>query len=667
VDAAAAAAAAADDDDDNKTTKKKKKKVLRRTARGFDPSSNCLDSMESVFTQYITLSCFPAALYAMSAFHSGPGQITWGTDRRRKADLTLALPPDAEAGTPHTVLHADFHGQIFHGSGHHLAGCPQAHTGGSSFYVARRATGDEDELKAELAAALTAVEPDKLAVRYHVVHECDLMHSFAASDEHREELLIPGSQPRKGPPAASARALLLRDHPEDALLGLGGCDMEEFTQESLVARILAEKSVAEGGTFGGFVLIRGGVEGETEDGLLPGAQGFCHQRRDVEPDQVGPFTELQARMMAEAERGSSEEDCWRALLRKRGSGQQTLCRSSFHPDGETLGLDYFRFLLKERKLKDFEISHLLFYRETCYLGPFLRGMLQRRHDLKLRGGDALKSNLLKLVINGFYGYSALESCNFTRTSVISEKTLHRDAKRRDALLTSEDVVQITLLGAVVPEKLEETPNLLYAITRRQPKARIENIAQFSCCILSNSRRVFLGKVLKLLRYLDPAKAELAYTDTDSAVWACHTVSMVDALRPEYSPEAMGGANVLQELFEMPGSPAEQSGKFKVEGVYALALFRTGKSYYLRWPTGDGLDEVLSRFKSIPTKVRKLLDPRHYGQDPRTNGAVARMVTLRPSRGLEMSLLTESRSLSHCLNYRRFATVSSSSSSIGSSG
>ena len=79
------------------------------------------------------------------------------------------------------------------------------------------------------------------------------------------------------------------------------------------------------------------------------------------------------------------------------------------------------------------------------------------------------------------------------------------------------------------------------------------------------------------------------------------------------------------------------------------------------------DEVLSRFKSIPTKVRKLLDPRHYGQDPRTNGAVARMVTLRPSRGLEMSLLTESRSLSHCLNYRRFATVSSSSSSIGSSG
>jgi hypothetical protein len=100
---------------------------------------------------------------------------------------------------------------------------------------------------------------------------------------------------------------------------------------------------------------------------------------------------------------------------------------------------------------------------------------------------------------------------------------------------------------------------------------------------------------------------------------------------------------------------QQAGKLKIEGVYTLALFRCGKCYLLRNLTEFDLDEMI-RFKGAPRRDIASFDQRLFSQDPEENTAVLRTTAMRPTAGLEMSLLTESRILSHSLNLKRFAPV-----------
>jgi hypothetical protein len=70
------------------------------------------------------------------------------------------------------------------------------------------------------------------------------------------------------------------------------------------------------------------------------------------------------------------------------------------------------------------------------------------------------------------------------------------------------VFQVSLLGAI--RKKGKTPDLLYAITSHQPEEEIKNIIQISACILSQSRNIFFGKILAILRCFDPRKVEICY-------------------------------------------------------------------------------------------------------------------------------------------------------------
>jgi hypothetical protein len=110
--------------------------------------------------------------------------------------------------------------------------------------------------------------------------------------------------------------------------------------------------------------------------------------------------------------------------------------------------------------------------------------------------------------NGIYGFCSIESTNYTNTRIMSERYLHENKAKRDLLL-SENLQQLTLLGATLePGK---RPNLVYALTFKQPSSEIRNILQVSATILSSSRCVFLGKILTLLRCFDPRKLEICYT------------------------------------------------------------------------------------------------------------------------------------------------------------
>lgn len=64
------------------------------------------------------------------------------------------------------------------------------------------------------------------------------------------------------------------------------------------------------------------------------------------------------------------------------------------------------------------------------------------------------------------------------------------------------------------EKLEDaSPQMLFAVTRRNDDARVSNIAQMSASILSNSRVLFFQHVSTLLRILDKRVSEQCYQDT----------------------------------------------------------------------------------------------------------------------------------------------------------
>jgi hypothetical protein len=103
----------------------------------------------------------------------------------------------------------------------------------------------------------------------------------------------------------------------------------------------------------------------------------------------------------------------------------------------------------------------------------------------------------------------VESSNFARCRLVSESYLKKHCKNGDKYgLYGPDVFQVTLLGPM--KRAQKPPELLYAVTSHRPKAKIFNLVQVSACILSQSRYLFFGKILTILRVFDPRKLEIAY-------------------------------------------------------------------------------------------------------------------------------------------------------------
>ena len=114
-----------------------------------------------------------------------------------------------------------------------------------------------------------------------------------------------------------------------------------------------------------------------------------------------------------------------------------------------------------------------------------------------------------------------------------------------------------MLGAM--KRANKAPDLLYTITMHRPEQKINNVLQLSACILSQSRTIFLGKILTLLRIMDPRKAEICYYDTDSLCVAASSICFLDLLKREW---VSTGPDLMRQLFEDPESEREQSGFFK---------------------------------------------------------------------------------------------------------
>jgi hypothetical protein len=111
-----------------------------------------------------------------------------------------------------------------------------------------------------------------------------------------------------------------------------------------------------------------------------------------------------------------------------------------------------------------------------------------------------------------YGFFSIQSTSFPRTRLLSESYLKKYANSKFGFW-GKDVYDVTLLGAAqyCNRKKKGPPDLIYAVSSHQPRAEINNLIQAGAAILSQSRTIFFGKVLCLLRHYDPRKMELLYT------------------------------------------------------------------------------------------------------------------------------------------------------------
>ena len=280
------------------------------------------------------------------------------------------------------------------------------------------------------------------------------------------------------------------------------------------------------------------------------------------------------------------------------------------------------------------------------MNDFITDMLQRRHELKrFPQKSQVLSEVLKLILNGFYGYCSLEATNYPKTTVVTSDYLYENKrkqreifedslecaisldcvgvlsrskkakrKREKAARTRDDFVVLnsSSSSSSSPEEEEEEdedepgpssrrskyrkrrkrsfPNLVYTATRRKPKTKIENTSQNSAQILSISRVVFFLLHLGILTFLDPLRVQICYVDTDSIMLLCRYSDLKRLVKPQYKRYKR---KILKALFSNPKAEKEQAGLLKIEGCFSGALFRTSKCYRL-W----NRQEIQTRIKGI---------------------------------------------------------------------
>lgn len=147
---------------------------------------------------------------------------------------------------------------------------------------------------------------------------------------------------------------------------------------------------------------------------------------------------------------------------------------------------------------------------------------------------------------------------------------------------------------------------------------------------------------------------MMYQDTDSSI-ICHSSPfLADCCREEREADEGRGTvkcPKIECVMEDESSPEEQSGLYKLEGLYTRADVKTNKCYKL-----EGEVDVL-RMRATARVAHSALRTEHWGQDPEKNVISVRRVALRPTAGLEMCLTEESRCLTNSFNRKRKFSVS----------
>ena len=196
-------------------------------------------------------------------------------------------------------------------------------------------------------------------------------------------------------------------------------------------------------------------------------------------------------------------------------------------------------------------------------------------------------------------------------------------------------------------------DFLYSLVSSGDQKAIKNCLPKAVAILSNSKVIFLSHIHTMLKCLDPKKAEICYTDTDSCIFSLTHEKLEDNLLPEKVPEWEGAAIMADE-----SGPDSCHGKMKVEGVFRAGLFKALKIYRLF--NNVNFEEEFkdktcyTRCKGVNRNIAKKV-PNHVFKRQFLGQVVIHRSCLRPSRTGEMLIAHEAKSLAAPFNLKRFVT------------
>ena len=405
--------------------------VLRMERSGL----NVTQREESVVVQYLTLGGFKKWLpqlpegavpsLACSGVHAGPGQLSFGHDRRHRADLTLVFP-----GTPSTIFVHNYHEHKVHYSRHGVK-CPQHvphDDDNDDDIVFDEETTQTDHFKRGLAEIWTRVRPDRVVFVYSVSTACDFFHGAPV-----EGLCSGGLNNYEN----VEQVLQKEFDAEDCQVFARPPRPDKYKRNLLSVAQLKSDILA--GTEKGFVTVVGGSEKKNQD--AGDHFGFCVQSYACQKaSDIGEFT----RRQIVSDQGWGEAEAATALDKyMTRQPARTLNSDTFHTE-ETLSTSYLAWLMRERGFDHFEITHFVRYKFVKYWNSYLVPLLQKRHEQKKRG-DLVASTINKLIQNSHYGRQGMESSNYDETLLTTGQNLSRIRKSRLGHLSGK---RLTLLGLV---------------------------------------------------------------------------------------------------------------------------------------------------------------------------------------------------------------------------
>lgn len=364
-----------------------------------------------------------------SGLHAGQGRQCFGSSSHQLCDFLLFFcgPP----GTPRALFYINYHGMYYHYKGH-FAGCSQEDDGPP--FSMDPLTEKLDKFRAKLARDFSSLDPTRLVYRYKTISACDLFHSDVDPEDYLQQT-IPADccLPRK-------QSLWKK----------------KWETSELVKEILA-------GNVTGFLTLGMGFE-DTERGcLLEKNFGFCVQKRKPAEGELSDFTLSQ---ISRREKLGGEEELKKYLA---GMPERTFSARSFFGTEETISTTYFCWLVRERGLHNYSISHFMLYKFCDYSKDFLEPILERRHRYKTEK-NAVGAECLKLVANGSFGYTALESRNYNTTQLKTDLSLK---KMRYSLSSKFSMINASFVG-VVRSRSDQKPK---GFKRKQRRRRCSFLDQ----------------------------------------------------------------------------------------------------------------------------------------------------------------------------------------------
>ena len=466
------------------------------------------------------------------------------------------------------------------------------------------------------------------------------------------------SSAKSGRAYVSVRDLLEKEHPYDTVLGF---PFTRIRSRNIVKKIMD-------GDLEGFIGLRGGRE--TYEDKVSRLFSFIPQRCKVREEEVGQVTKTQMQHLY-GDKAKKE-------LQKHLNKFFTLTKS--YCDYQTGGLTVmsttlFKWLVEKRGLAEFEVVHFLAYRYKNYLRSFLEPMLLRRQKLKeeIKSGNTgakVTSEILKLTGNSFYGFSSCMINSYAKTVVRSSAQLE---DRRSKHL--ENARSVSLIGCTPGKNNDDNSeeiHLLYAITKNNDTAKIQNICQLAAAILSNSKVLFFDCLFFFFRCFSPKRAEICYLDTDSAIYSISRIDLEELVEKKHLDEYRDNVGNYLHLGEAD-IPAH--GKFKIETICESGLFHSSKCYWLgkavdiekereekrgkKRKRDDDNDESeapsMKRFKGTSRGVQDSLQKKHFDLNKETGlpvGGFANRTKLAATGGFEMLMVGESKALVNPITIKR---------------